>query len=216
MRDATGRLGTTGLLAIGLVFSIASGAFAGNITLQSKSLTDILGSSPTAVGTFLTTNMSAGKLKVDTFSQAYTNNNGLYVYLYQVNNIGTTGNSPVEQFTLAPFTNVTDVADIGYLGGASPSGFLDAGTVPETGAYIDPDSGPLVSFYYNLRYGSGVHIGQHSVVMYVVSSLSPDRITGNVIDGSVGSGDVVGPIPEPASLTLLALTAVGMMRRWKR
>jgi len=50
--------------------------------------------------------------------------------------------------------------------------------------------------------------------MYVMSDLPPSQITGNVINGSVAFGNVVGPIPEPGTMALLVLGGVaGVIRR---
>ncbi|MCK4625509.1 MAG: PEP-CTERM sorting domain-containing protein, partial [Phycisphaerae bacterium] len=41
----------------------------------------------------------------------------------------------------------------------------------------------------------------------------PGTITGNVINGVISSGDVVGPVPEPATMGLLALGGLALLRR---
>jgi len=194
----------------------AGTAQAGIILLVEQSLGDILGPSPKGIGTVESTVMNAGNLKATVYSQAYTDGDGLYAYLYQVANTGVLGNSPVEMFTAWPFTGANDSTVMGYLSGTIPAGFLSDGRVPEDEGFIEElISGPELSFYYTKKAGHKIDVGQHSVIMYVVSNLAPDWITGNVIDGSVGSGPVVGPIPEPATLCLMGmgLLATALLRR---
>jgi len=194
-------------------WALAAAASAGPITLVGQSLTDLLGLSPIADATVLQTVMNSGNLRSRVYSQAYHNLGGDYAYLYQVENTGVAGNAPIEMFTLWPFTGADNDTDAGYLTGDIPTGFLTTGTpqMPEADAYVDAlDSGPQISFYYGLRAGKAIAVGKHSVVMYVMSRLTPDEIQGNVIDGSVGYGPVVGPVvPEPATVALL--TMGGMM-----
>jgi len=187
---------------------LSAPASAGPITLGTGTLNGLLGSSPIADGTVLQTVMNSGNLRSQVYSQAYHNLAGDYAYLYQVENTGVVGNAPIEMFTLWPFTGADDDSVMGYLTGTIPTGFLTTGTpqVPESEAYVDVlGSGPQISFYYELRAGKAIAVGKHSVVMYVMSRLTPDEIQGNVINGSVGFGDVVGPVvPEPATLCLMA------------
>ena len=207
----TGLMRGAGVLA--LVTILAAAASAGPITLVGQSLTDLLGLNPIADDTVLQTVMNSGNLRSQVFSQAYHNLTGDYAYLYQVENTGVAGNSPIEMFTLWPFTGADDYSVMGHLTGTIPAGFLTTGTPqePESEAYVEAlDSGPQISFYYGLRPKKAIAVGAHSVVMYVVSRLTPDEIQGNVIDGSVGYGPVVGPaVPEPATVALL--TMGGMM-----
>ena len=58
--------------------------------------------------------------------------------------------------------------------------------------------------------------GEHSVVAYVVSERAPGEVTGNILNGSAGSGLVVGAVPEPAVLSLLALGGGLLLRRRRR
>jgi hypothetical protein len=193
----------------------AGTAQAGPVPMVEQSLVDILGSDPKAVGTIESTVMDAGNMKATVYSQAYTDGDGLYAYLYQVANTGVLGNSPVEMFTAWPFTGADDSTVMGYLSGTTPAGFLSGGGLPEENGYVEGlISGPELSFYYTKLAEHKIGWGQHSLIMYVVSNQAPDQITGNVIDGAVGSGLVVGPIPEPATMTFLGLgAAIAFYRR---
>lgn len=189
---------------------------AGPVSLQPAALTDILGPSPTAIGSILSSNMDAGNLRVDTISQAYTNGSGTYVYLYQIFNTGTPANSSVETFTLWPFDGANDSTQVGYLTGAMPTGFTVGGQDAGSRAYVKGlTSGTQISIYYNLLDDLSIAPGDHSKVLYVISNQSPTQIVGNVIDGAVGTGPVVGPVPEPATLCLLGLGALVAIRRRK-
>ena len=209
------------LCMLAVSYGMSPVAEAGVISLGSDTLDTLVGANPVALGSLLTTDMSDGVVKVDVFSQAYTGDAGLYVYLYQVDNTGSSGDSAVELFTLWPFIDADDDTEMGSLSGSIPTGFFTGGQLPESLGYIDdgPTTGPVVSFYYTKRVASEIAPGEHSMVMYVVSDLSPGLIIGNIIGGAVGSGEVVGPVPEPSTLVYLigaATLAILAVRRRRR
>jgi hypothetical protein len=208
------------LLGIAIISLLipAGPAHAGLITLGSQSLTDLLGPTPTADGSALFTTMNGTNMQAQVTSQVFTNGSGQYVYLYQINNTGTSGASSVELFTLWPFTGANDSTVAGSLSGPLPAAFLSIPSQdPKPRAFVKPlSSGPQISFYYTLDDDKAIDPGEHSVVMYVASPLSPDMIDGNVIDGSIGTGEVLGPLPEPATLALLSLGGVAVLLKRRR
>lgn len=191
------------------------------ITLEPDSLTGL--GVPTPMDTVTVTNMSNGSLTATVYSQAYTGGSGLYAYLYQVENTGEVSDLRAEMFTIAPFTGADGSANMGWLTGALPSGFIAAtpSQLPAPNGDVYIPGGPTVSFYYSAGSGYSIEPGEHSVVMYVMSNLSPTQVSGEVM-GYIGastvvaSGDVVGPVPEPATIALLGLGAVSLLRRKRK
>ena len=196
-------------LALLIVLS-GSLAWGGQVTLQDVSLD---GSYAPATS-LLATSMSGGTLEGIVYSQALTDGQGHYAYLYQVLNAGSPGSSPIEKLTLWPFAGSSDSTVMGALTSSAPTGFLAGGTAPQPQAYILPiTGGPLVSIDYDLTGDASNPPGQWGQVLCILSVLPPETITGNIIDGSVGTGSVVGPVPEPATLSLLTIAGLAALRR---
>ena len=200
-------------LCIVCVFCIGTApSHAGPITLTEKTLDQLLGAGYTAASSLTVTDMSDGNLVSNVSSRAYVNN-GLYAYLYQVDNTGTTGNSSIEMFTLGQFAGSVGSGEVGYLSGTSPTGFLNGGQLSEPNCFVDSMlSGLEISFYYGKDTGTQIDVGECNRVLYIVSTYSPGMILGSVIDHDSASGPVVGAVPEPGTFVLLALggwTAMG-------
>jgi hypothetical protein len=159
--------------------------------------------------------VASATFDVTIYSQAYSDGDE-FAYLYQLRNDAGSPD-PLEMFTISPFTGADATVDMGYLTDAVPAGFLAAvDQEPEPTGNMNL-SGPLLSFYYTSRADFDIDPGQNSNVMYVKSEMPPDLIWGNVIDGSVVSTMVVGPVPEPGTMLLLAAGAsAGLLRRRRR
>lgn len=203
------------MLSLSVLCFVATAALATPVpvTLVADDFSNLLGGSAGAIGSPMTTDMSLANLQSEVVSQAFTDGVGNYAYLYQVHNTGTTGNNVVELFTFSPFFNASASMTIGYLTDGAPSGFTLGDQTPYA-VTVDADAGPTISFAFPAFFaGLAIDPGEYSSTLYVLSDGVPGTITGNVIDGSIASGDVVGAVPEPATLGLLLLGGIVLLRR---
>ncbi|MBN1395349.1 MAG: PEP-CTERM sorting domain-containing protein [Pirellulales bacterium] len=185
-------------------------ARAGTISLVEDSLENLLGSGYTAATSLMTTDMSSGNLITEVYSQAFYDGSGLYAYVYQVNNIGVSGNSAAEMYTIGLFAGSAGYGDVGYLDGTLPGGFLAGGQDPYGSGFVDSlVSGLEISFYYSKLLSLEIRPGENSRVMFVLSELAPGEVIGSVIDGTTATGPVVGAVPEPGTIALLISGLIG-------
>jgi len=210
------------LLLLLLGIPVASSLQAAPIFVQTLGVdfTTLLGGAAVPIGTLLDTDFSGGNLSARVYSQAFSDGAGHYLYLYQVRNTGTAGSEVVTRFTASPYTQASSSTPLGYLTANIPAGFLAGDQNPLYGD-VDADSGPTIGFNFpvgNPIYGmpdSYILPGKSSKVLYIQSNLPPGLTVGNVINGGVHSGDVVGPVPEPTLIALLGLGTI-MLRKTKR
>jgi hypothetical protein len=184
------------------------------VSLEPNDFDNLLGGSAYAFGALVTTDMLFGNLKSKVVSQAFTDGAG-YAYLYQVKNTGTTGNSAIEVFTCSPFFGASASTTLGYLTANPPANFT-LGDQSPAGASVDAAAGPTVSFGFPGWQTQAIGPGKTSNTLYVLSNGVPGMIVGNVIDGTIASGEVVGPVPEPATITLVGFAGVILLRRRHR
>ncbi len=153
----------------------------------------------------VTTLMTRGLLKGEVISQAFTDVSGDCYYLYQVENKGLDSSwHVIETFTLFPFAGADGSTSVGYLTANIPANFDASGTKVPAGASVNPESGPTISFAFPGFLGYlPIAPGELSKVLYIKSTLPADEITGNIIDGTIADGPIVGPIPEPATIGFL-------------
>jgi hypothetical protein len=196
--------------------TITPSSLSGDVTLTSTTISDLLGSSYSAVYTSAATSTAYhSPLSTDVINQVYTNSSGLYLYLYQVVNTGVVGkNSTAETFTLGVVDG--NIRNIGFVTD-TPSGFLTSTSGQFiTDGYVDTTSytnGADISFYYSKRDHTGIAAGAYSAVMYVLSTDAPGTINAGVIDSVPASTTVYGPVavPEPGTCFLALVGVVGML-----
>ena len=85
---------------------------------------------------------------------------------------------------------------------ASEPAAFESGTVIPAGAWVNPTAGPTVGFGFP-GYMDPIEVGEVSRVLYVKSDYGPTTVMGNIIDGGIANGSVVGPVPEPSTVVLL-------------
>lgn len=206
------------LLVACVVISSAVSAHAGTLNVNGATLDSLLGGGVSQVGSTVVTDTNGGTLYAAITSGAFTGNNGLYAYVYQLENTGAVGASSIDAFTIYPFWGATENTQVGYLTSVDGlADFVAGGDLPYEIAYLDlPANGPIVTFYYPKDEDMSIAPGAYGNALYVLSELEPGSTTGNVIDGAIGSGPVVGPVPEPVTALNILLGCLGAGLLWRR
>ena len=197
-------------------------ANAGPLNVNGAALDTLLGGGVTQVGSTVVSDVNGGTLYATITSAAYTGDNGSYAYLYQLENTGPVGTTPasssIDAYTIYPFWGANGNTQVGYLTSVDGlSDFMSGGCDPFDIAYLDlPINGPIVTFYYPKDEDLAIAPQEYGKVLYVMSDLPPAMTMGNVIDGSIGSGPVVGPVPEPVTAMNILLGCLGLGLLWRR
>ena len=186
---------------------------------------NIPGDLAVAVNTPLVSSYDSGDgyLAFNVTSQTFTNNEGEYLYLYQINNTGGLSAQSIIRFTLSPYIGSNSITLMGYLNANIPGSFLVGDQVPLWGD-IDTSSGPTIGFnfpvgnpYYNVP-DAYIGPGASSGVLFIKSLGSPQLVVGSIINGQVSTIPVYGPmvIPEPSTVLLLSLGGLTLLRRGRK
>jgi len=135
------------------------------------------------------------------------------------------GNDVITRFTANPYAQADSGISLGYLTNNAniPAGFLTGVHQAPLYGDVDAAAGPTVGFNFPVGipfYGmpnAYIAPGKSSMVLYVQSHLAPGLITGNVINGGVHAGPIIGPVPEPSTIVLLVTGALGLLAHaWRR
>jgi hypothetical protein len=209
-------------LIVSLIVFLSGSASAGliHVTLGSRDFNDLFSGSENAIGTPMITDVSGGDILGNEVSQVFTDGNGNYAYLYQLNNTGDKLNDVFQAFTVSPFAGANANTVIGYLTANAPTGFTLGQQMPYSSATVNANAGPTISFSFSDLLDCAIDPGESSYTLYVLSTRTPGVVTGNVIDGYTHSGNVVGPVtepvPEPGTCILLATGLIGLLIRIRK
>jgi hypothetical protein len=134
-----------------------------------------------------------------------------YVYAYQVFN-DLLGNVPVSSFSVG----LDPTANVASIGSDAGSGTTPGGTAPTASAFSGtPPTSACWYFFLNTIDPSPTN--EYSTVLLFTSPYGPQWAPGSLLDSGLSDRhDLPSPMPEPATLALMALGGVGMLLRRKR
>jgi hypothetical protein len=139
-------------------------------------------------------------------SHVYTLSSSNYLYVYQVFNNGPT--SPLEVLTFSQFHD-PQTSSAGYLTSVPVGGpFVADGQATFSQAFDAPNN--TLSYRWLVP---AIPAGAHSFAFYLISPDAPTAGTGFVIDSGAPTGPIWVAAPEPASMSLLMIGAVALLRR---
>ncbi len=207
----TNHIATT-ILFVSIIVFLSSTALGGliHLTLDDRAYDDLFSGPEIAIGTPMVTSVTGGDIQGNVVSQAFTDGDGHYAYLYQLNNTGGEQNDVFQAFTNSPIVGANADTIVGCLTSDPPDGFTLGDQAPY-GVTLNPKAGPTISFSFSDLFYCAIDPGESSNTLYVLNNNMPGLIVGNVIDGYAHSGGVVGPVvPEPATLTTLVSALLGL------